>query len=128
MNIDVMRDKVNEMVGLIEDKKKVNEDMFKVLCDIVNDAQGSDYGIILYDNFYDIEENGFTVTNSFTGEKESAIAVRFCDGYLQIVTEGQFHKFPKYVDEIDEDMWTTIRQDDFNVEDAFDVILPKLVL
>jgi hypothetical protein len=128
MNIDVIRDKVNEMVTLIEEKKEINNTMYNTLCAIVNDTQGSECCIILYDGYYDIGENNFAIPNSFTGDRESVIAVRFCDGYLQIVTEGQFHRFPRYADEIDEDLWTTIRQDDFNVEDAFDVILPKIVL
>lgn len=127
MNIDAVRDKVNEMVNLIEEKKEINDTMYTTLCDIVNIAQGSEYGIILYDGFYDIHGD-FKFKNSFTGEYESVIALRYCDGYLQCVMDTQFHRFPKYVDEIDEDMWTVLYKDNFDVEEAFDVLLQKIAL
>jgi hypothetical protein len=129
MNKDLVKEQLTTINNLIESKDKIECEIRRTLFTLVEELQGDKGGVILYKSREDMIEAPLKFHDESIDEESYIYALRVSDGQLQAVVDTNWYaaEMPRYIDEIDNDLWFNIfTYGKIDVYGIYDALMPLI--
>ena len=129
MDKSLLSSQVSKINDLITQMDNIEVEIRTTLMNVISGLQGNEGGIILYKSREDMIDNPLKFHDESIDEESYIYALRVSDGQLQAVVDTNWYaaELPRYIDEVDNDLWFNIfTYGKIDVYAIYDVLMPLI--